>query len=255
MSLAKALQAIDKGDDEKTLAALLDAWRTSRAPRIAELVEIASERAGMTLEPPGEREWNRVDAAMTDNRHRQSLRAQQLAQLARFPDDPRLARLMVAELAMAKWVSTVEKTNANVAVLVDTIVRQRDPRSLPELEALHAKADRMFRRPLASKFLKQKLADGIAELRDAKPGRLDAKACDRIAERLASAAGATDALFAEVYASGHAPSGNAASRTRSSSTHRPRPCAASSGSRCGRRSRASPRGSPWSSRASYCGIA
>jgi uncharacterized protein (TIGR02996 family) len=211
--LSAVSRALDAGDDASALEALLVAWRATRAPRLAELIDLVSERIAAALPAPADREWKRIAkqqhatdlprlvAALPDSRRHSLTRATQIATLAKWPEDPRLATAMLQELGRGPVVGSSTQTTKHIGVIF--LVRVGDVRVLPKLQALGERATSLasvYRLPKISRFLQSAFAEACEALREVTPREVDTTVCDRIATQLTAATAAADTLMREILA-------------------------------------------------------
>jgi uncharacterized protein (TIGR02996 family) len=152
-SLAAALRSVGS-KPEAALVALLDAWRASRTPALAELIELVGariERAALPQKPAAtahaewlicERAGDPADLARLVATLRVGTVVQmveRLGLLAARPEDPRIARAALAILEDQPFSS--QSTRKLYGAAVEALAAMRDPRTLERLE--HIKAHRM----------------------------------------------------------------------------------------------------------------
>jgi uncharacterized protein (TIGR02996 family) len=141
-----AAAALERGDLAAALAALLDEWRASRDPAIADLIDRASELAAIPADTitRGIRryradKWRRM-ARRRDPRELPALLAAMTGSgswptLAGWPDDPRFA---------AKLVELVPYWGpVDVARIADLLIRLRDRRGIPALREGRSRWDQV----------------------------------------------------------------------------------------------------------------
>lgn len=217
-----AVRSIGNGDDAAALRALLDAWRATRASRIAELVERVSRRCESRLPRIGgdtraetQRAWlavareqrpedlPRLLAALTDTGFRSTDALERVKALASWPSDPRTHAGALRVIERPKFYAS--STKPFWLALIGLVVDHQDPRAADACDK--AAADfRLF----VSKY--QNLSSAIAwfksQLRDAamllrarvpEPLVLDA-ATQKACEKIAAALDVEDELLAAIYA-------------------------------------------------------
>jgi uncharacterized protein (TIGR02996 family) len=152
VDLERAVGALDAGDHDGALAALLDAWRALRVPRLAELVESCGRRAALApiaghdawMAVAAHRDpWDlpRLVATSLDgaNRFGNAVVAALLArgqELARWPADPRIGALVAEQIRRAGYEQTSSSTQPFWRSLLRLVLAAADPRSIEILQAL-----------------------------------------------------------------------------------------------------------------------
>jgi uncharacterized protein (TIGR02996 family) len=216
-----ALRAMKTGDDPAALRALLDAWRSTRSPEIAVLVERISERYGSQLPPIdgtsraetqemwlgvcGEQracDLPRLLVSITATQGRSTDALARVNALASWPSDPRTAAAALAVIEKPSFYASSTRPfwKAMIALVVD----HQDPRAIDGLDAL-AKRFRVTStyQNLSSTnaWFKNQLKTAANQLRDRAPApsELDTatkKVCNAIVSMLET----EDALLVEIYA-------------------------------------------------------
>jgi len=220
--------ALAQDDDERALAALLDAWRATRAPRIGELIDAISARIEPRLSPLAadkreqlQRAWlavakqrrpadlPRLLASLTDTAYRATDALTRLRALASWPADPRAASGALHQLAHIKFHTS--STRPFWSALIAFAVAHGDVRTAAAAEALvprlgkilHAKYTDMT---ATRTWFRNQITAAAAQLRaqfpDGEPA-LDAAtlaSCDRIAAQIRELADAGGRLLAEIAA-------------------------------------------------------
>ncbi len=159
---ARALSAFESGEDEAALAELCELWRESRAPDVAEAIDLLSAKVAPPRVPPGksvadrDAAWRKLEEELRPAALGRMLEtfldvptkwvAPRIARLdSRWPDDPRIAMALarMMEATYAKGATSYRLWRGFVLLLT----KQADPRTLPVLEKL----DRAHRgdRPVA----------------------------------------------------------------------------------------------------------
>jgi uncharacterized protein (TIGR02996 family) len=176
--LEQALEALARGDDEAALGLLLAAWRACRAPRVADLIERVSARITTAR--------GAIEGRRVRDRHRRWLEIEErrdsadlerllhtgfprswkeglrwLQRLHDWPDDPRIATGLVAQLGHKPYTSMGSMPYWRS--LLSLLVRQRDVRAIPGLR--QGNPDE-FNDALGYRRL---FADGVAQLEAAFP--------------------------------------------------------------------------------------
>lgn len=231
--LGKALAAANRGEPEAALESLLDAWRASRAPRVADLIArvssaiearlpslaSASTFPTKTERAAAQRAWLEVAAARRSSdlpRLVGSLTScpstdalERVTAIATWPADPRTTPGIERHLQKPRYYAG--STKLFWTALFDFVVAQADPRALEVLDRLVGRFAKLLPsessspNPMASWFertavaaasrLRSRYADAHAAL-----SRADDAACERILERLADGRDRSAALLAAVYA-------------------------------------------------------
>ena len=223
-----AEQAIERGDDDAALAALLDAWRADRSPAIAELVESVSKRfearsatitgakrdaihvawlAAAKRRRPAD--LPQLVATITETLGRSTHALERVKALATWPADPRTAAGIIRQLEHPPFYTS--STKPFWSALIRLVVDHGDPRAIEMLDGLSGSFRRILvstytdLRPITTWFERQ-----VAAARDAlaarypdglpKPDAATAAACTRIAAMLARATDRDDRLMAEILA-------------------------------------------------------
>ena len=217
------LRALQAGDDGAALRALLEAWRSTRASRIAELVERVSRRCEGQLpriaaanRAATQTAWvavardqraedlPRLLASITQTFGRSTDALARVKALASWPSDPRTYSGAIRQLEAPYFYTS--STKPFWSALIGLVVDHHDPRAAIALDELASR----YHRVLVSKYadltstvswFKRQLTDGANQLRDRVPApiALDSgtgKACDAIAALLAT----EEELLAEIYA-------------------------------------------------------
>jgi uncharacterized protein (TIGR02996 family) len=215
-----AARAITNGDDGAALRALLDAWRATRASRIAELVERVSRRCASRLprdtgdsRAETQRAWlaiareqrpedlPRLLAALTDTGYRSTDALARVKALAGWASDP---RMHVGALRQVEWpIFHASSTKSFWSALLGLVVDHQDPRAAVACEELATRFHLVGSGNVSSMiaWFKAQLRATAAQLRARVPDPLvlDAateKACEKIAAPLA----VEDELLAAIYA-------------------------------------------------------
>jgi uncharacterized protein (TIGR02996 family) len=210
--LGRAARALHRHDEVEALEHLVEAWRHSRAERIAALVERLSKRltAGLgaihfeprsfVLSPPGVIELPLLLEGLVESAERAQPGAVsgQLKAFRHCPADPRFTPALLA-LARLPVASMPEVTQELCNLLVD----MWDPRAVQLLRALHAGLD--ARSPYAEKLdlaLWRIAPRGVPTLTQEAAGRCEALEEDLAMREAADAPGsaAREELLARVYA-------------------------------------------------------
>jgi len=135
---------------EDALLALLDVWRTSREPRVANLIDLVSARVASTQPLPGKSVSARDDAWRALAKQKQSADLPRLFAalwpkqwrdarplldlLDRFPDDPRLAAMLVRTASDPPYTSSASQ--AFFKLVFEKIGKLGDRRGLEVLATL-----------------------------------------------------------------------------------------------------------------------
>jgi uncharacterized protein (TIGR02996 family) len=145
--LRAAADALDTGASEPALAAILEAWRATRDPRIADLVDrIAATIARPAIEddrlPERSRTWlgiarredpadvGRLIAASWPGTWNEG--ARWMRALLRFGEDPRIAMELARQIALQRYRTPMASRYYNV--LYNALVELGDVRTIPVLE-------------------------------------------------------------------------------------------------------------------------
>ena len=225
--LERAHAALASRDDDDALAALLEAWSTTRAPAVAALVEDVSRRLAVRLPPlegktrqEAQRAWlaiaakrapadvPRLVASLTDTQHRATEAHLRLRALADHPPDPRIASGLLALLGDIPFHSS--STRSFWSALVAFIVPHSDDSTADALDALAGRLDRILvseytdltaTRAWFAKQVKaaaNDIRDARGALRVLDPGTT--ALLERIATQLQSTAGPADEMLRQIFA-------------------------------------------------------
>jgi len=227
-SLAAASGAIDNGQHEDALAALLDAWRASRSPRIAALVEAVSARLEAQLPAiDGEKRaeiqsaWlaiakkkraadlPRLVEALTRTHGRSTEALLRLRRLEAWPADPRVAAGVAKQLELVPFYAS--STKPFWSALIAFVVAQGDPRAADVLEEVAKRFQTILRSTYSDlsaihTWFGKQLGAAAQALRATYPSGapvldLESEAsCARMEARLARTADPGAALLAEIAA-------------------------------------------------------
>jgi uncharacterized protein (TIGR02996 family) len=145
--LRAAADALDAGAQDAALAAILDAWRVTRDPRIATLVDriaepISRPRIEHDRLPDRSRAWleiardkdpadvGRLLAASWPGTWTEA--ARWMRALLRFPPDPRIAMALAEQIALQRYRTPM--ASRYYSPLYDALVELGDVRTIPLLE-------------------------------------------------------------------------------------------------------------------------
>jgi len=167
MMLSRALGHLRREEPEQALGALLEAWRAERSPRIADLVELLSERLTTQRAPiaagaeSSSAAWLGVEANVDPADLGRLLAAPwpsrledatvRVARLAARPDDPRVA------MSLARLIELTPYSDKSARALyrkaLAAVTRIGDLRTVPVLEKLIARPKTVpdYRKALAPK--------------------------------------------------------------------------------------------------------
>lgn len=179
--LARALAALDAGDDEAAIAALVEAWGKRRSPVLADLVELIDAR-----QP--EHPFAELIATKADTTRKR---------LSAAPIDPRLSRALMDLLAQPQFLTDKAFWDLVIARIRDCA----DPRMIDVLPA----AIELLGTRLSPKALRDSVVRRFKQLEIAtakKPSAADAELETQIAQRLGGAKSRRDAeaeVLAQIY--------------------------------------------------------
>lgn len=188
-ALERAAVALTAGDPQKTLAALLDAWREGRSPRLAEVIGRLNQRhpddlqaqLATVLMPRVQASFERFEALRT-------------------VDDPRVSAFAIAQLRRPPF--TTAGVRELLEAFVATVVARRDVRLLTHAdEVREALRTRLTNAPARDAVL-ARLADALVQLARESPSP-PSTAEEALIERLAPLADderSAEALLSAVYA-------------------------------------------------------
>jgi uncharacterized protein (TIGR02996 family) len=221
-----AARAIGSGDDTGALRGLLEAWRATRASRIAELVERVSRRCESRLPRVGQdtraethKAWlaiareqrpedlPRLLAALCDTGGRSTDALERVTALASWPSDPRTARGAIRHIERPMFYAS--STRPFWSALITLVVDHQDPRAADQLDALAKRYTNVLHASYLDlsatvTWFQNQLRNAATQLRTRVPAPLvlDAgtqKACEKIAATL----DVEDGLLAAIYADPH----------------------------------------------------
>lgn len=222
---ARALAAAETAlgtSDERALEALLEAWRATRAPRIAELIATLSKRIDARQTPitgasrraihdawlavakqRRAADIPRLLASITHTFHRATDALARLEALADWPPDPRAAAGAVANLAVLPFYTS--STKPFWSALIEFAVRHGDRGTADALEGVASKLGTILRAQYTDltairTWFKNQLGAAVAKLRAIPEPPFDDATASRIATRIGDLVATTDRLFAAVYA-------------------------------------------------------
>jgi uncharacterized protein (TIGR02996 family) len=221
--LDRALRSLIGGDDADALRALLDAWRTTRATEIAELVERVSARCDGSLPRIAEanraatqtawlaicreqraQDLPRLIGSITTTFGRSTDALERVRALASWPSDARTLDGVVKQLEKPPFWSS--STKPFWSALIELAVAHHDPRAAGAFEALAARYHEVLVQPWTdlsstTTWFRRLLLGAAKQLRERVPAPLvldaaSAKVCEKIAAHLSI----EDDLLAEIYA-------------------------------------------------------
>ena len=187
-ALARALSALERGDDEAALEAIAEAWR---APRLAELARLVATRSRPPLAT--------ALAALVGPRVAVTLeRWQALGEI----DHPLVSDWVLAALEAPPFTGL--SARPLLEALVDAAARLGDPRLVERARAIAEVFELRVTPKAARVALKERLADVVDDLTDPPPlddeaARLAEAIADRLG-RVAKGVRAVEELYADVYA-------------------------------------------------------
>jgi uncharacterized protein (TIGR02996 family) len=213
MTLAKALTALEDGEDKAALLALLEVWRSTRAPTVIPAIETLSARLTKSQPPikgvkgkSDRQTWLDVAARrdpLTVGRLLEAMPEsiyviERMEVLAKWEGDPRITT------ALLRWLAQSPFPRATFPALLPPLEAQRDPRAAAAIQA-YVKAgsrDALSRFGRATWKLLPPLAERTAAWPAAKP--IDEALLAKLTTRLATPPPARKeidpaALFAAVY--------------------------------------------------------
>jgi uncharacterized protein (TIGR02996 family) len=216
-----ALQAAERAldDDAAALAALLDAWRTARAPEIAELIELVSQRTALPAIDGKDRKaihatWlatakqrrdvdvPRLLASITHTLGRSTDASERVAALDKWPSDPRVTTGVVRQLEHPPFYTS--STKSFWAALIALAVDHGDPRAIAAFGALRERFPAILVQQYTDttpmvRWFQRELDSAIGKLRPAPPlDRESAAIVARVAGKLRAANEQRDELFAQI---------------------------------------------------------
>ena len=191
-SLQRASDALERGETQQARAELLEAWRTARAPAVAELIGLLDARQPDELPAT-------LAAVLTP---RVSTTLERFTPLLRV-DDPRVSAYALFELERLPF--TTPGAQPLLEAFIRVIVARKDSRLLPASKQIReGLRTRLTRAPVRDAVLAE-LDDAVAVLKAREPGSDDASRAlhDSLRARLAPLAApaqSEEALLAAIYA-------------------------------------------------------